>query len=114
MELRTLELARPLDQYGFDSAMVVGVAAELEKHLSRVPPTLFFDCGTIGEVIECLRNVSRAAEVVGAEPLGRAASPDAPGPKPALSLAELAEGIASQKLAPSQVLDQLGSARRLP
>jgi 3-oxoacyl-(acyl-carrier-protein) synthase len=103
-----LDLTRPLDQYGFASAMVVSVAAELETHFQKVPPTRFFDCGTIGEVVEWLRSVSPATQMAKSESLGRIANPVAQRSGTTLNLDGLAEGILSQRLSPSQVLEQLG------
>ena len=108
IEVDALDMARPLDQYGFDSAMVAGLAAELEKHFPRVPPTLFFSCGTIGEVVEYLRNVSAGAEDLAAEPSERAACPAAKPVATPLNIDQLTEGILSQRLTVSQVLEELG------
>ncbi|UFJ41784.1 acyl carrier protein [Brevibacillus humidisoli] len=47
-----IELSAPLDQYGFDSTMVISVANELENYFGTVPKTLFFECQTIQEVID--------------------------------------------------------------
>ena len=107
VEAGALDLHRPLDQYGFDSALVVSVAAELEKHFEHVPATLFFDCGAIGEVVEYVKDrltprqrpkvVSPAADVC------PASGPEQSG----LDFDRVAEGILSGRLRIDQVLEQL-------
>lgn len=104
----TLDMTRPLDQYGFDSAMVVGVAADLEKHFQRISPTLFFDCGTIGDVVKYIGNLSAGAEGLAAGVAARAACPAAEASATTLNLDQLTEGILSQRLTASQVLEELG------
>jgi acyl carrier protein len=59
-----IDFKTPLDQYGFDSAMVISLAAELEKYFSRVPHTLFFECSTVQEVIDYLGNLHPGKEVI--------------------------------------------------
>jgi acyl transferase domain-containing protein len=103
-----LDLSRPLDQYGFDSSMVVCVAAELEKLFKRVPHTLFFDCGTIREVIECLLDLPAHAEEFVAKSLGRPSDTVAESVERASNTEQLAEGILSGRLTADQVLQRLG------
>lgn len=103
----SLDLARPLDQYGFDSAMVVGVAAELEKHFTRVPPTLFFECGTIGDVVECLRQASPGNGGLANEASRAIASPAEESSGKAFNIDQVVEDILSYRLSAEQVLERL-------
>jgi 3-oxoacyl-(acyl-carrier-protein) synthase/acyl carrier protein len=103
-----LDVTKPLDRYGFDSTMVVEIAAELSKRFQQVPLTLFFDCGTINEVIDCLRAV----------PL-RTDGPAAPRPLPNakqsnghFDFGSLTEGILSRRLTAAEVLKELGESQR--
>lgn len=103
-----LDASKPLDRYGFDSTMVVEVAAELSKRFQEVPLTLFFDCGTISEVIDCLRTVPFRAEGLDAQ----RSLPNTEQPNARFDLGSLTEGILSRRLTAEEVLKELGESRR--
>jgi 3-oxoacyl-(acyl-carrier-protein) synthase/acyl carrier protein len=114
VEAGALDLTLPLEQYGFDSALVVKAAAELEKYYRHVPPTLFFDCRTLGDVVEYLCNAIPVSEVVDVERLRQGPETDEPPSQTDVEIRELAEGIMSQRLTAGQVLEKLGLARPRP
>lgn len=114
VEAGALDLSLPLEQYGFDSAMVVRAATELEKYYRQVPSTLFFDCRTLGDVVEYLRNAIPISEVVDVEQLRQSPGAEEAPSQTALEIDELAEEILAQRLTAGQVLEQLGLARPLP
>jgi hypothetical protein len=100
-------LQAPLDQYGFDSVMVISVAAELERHFVRVPHTLFFECSTIQEVIDYLRNLypGKDAADVKRDEISKTITDELPDLNPDLD--QMTEAIMSDLLTVDEVLAQL-------
>jgi acyl transferase domain-containing protein len=103
----TIDLQAPLDQYGFDSVMVISVAAELERHFVRVPHTLFFECSTIQEVIDYLRNLypGKDAADVKRDEISKTITDELPDLNPDLD--QMTEAIMSDLVTVDEVLAQL-------
>ncbi|MDB6038164.1 MAG: hypothetical protein JWM99_2005, partial [Verrucomicrobiales bacterium] len=102
-----IDLKAPLDQYGFDSAMVSSVAAELEKYFSRVPHTLFFECSTVQEVIDYLRNFHPGKEMIRfkTDEISKTITEEFSGSNPDLD--QMTDAIMSDHITVEEVLAQL-------
>lgn len=63
-----------LESLGIESIMVAGITARLLQHYERVPKTLFFECRTVGDLVDALGGLTRRAPAASVAPASAASS----------------------------------------